>query len=257
MNDSEDFARALKLDRWVVVRTSTRTEPWAFGTAFFHDGYPKRHDANFVEVERPLLGTRVESVVAGADRALRPLGHRKIKVRDDSDGARIAMGLAEVGYTGEHLVVMVHRREPDRIAAASVEELEFDAIREHLAEVCRREPWGTDPETVELLTDFRRVLATGVGARFFATRVNGTLASSCELYVNGRLAQVESVDTLAEFRGRGLARACVSRAVTEAREAGADLVFIWADANDWPKELYSKLGFDPIGHLWSFQKHPA
>jgi ribosomal protein S18 acetylase RimI-like enzyme len=50
-----------------------------------------------------------------------------------------------------------------------------------------------------------------------------------------------------EQRGRGYASAVVLRAVEEARADGAELVFLVADAEDWPKELYRRLGFDEIG----------
>ena len=62
--------------------------------------------------------------------------------------------------------------------------------------------------------------------------------------MHGDVAQVEDVGTLEEFRGKGVARNIVLRAVDEARAAGASLVFLFADANDWPQHLYGRLGFD-------------
>ena len=79
----------------------------------------------------------------------------------------------------------------------------------------------------------------------------------CELYVHDRVAQVEHVDTLEEFRGRGIASSLVLRAVAEARMAGADLVCIEADLEDWPISLYRRLGFVGIGRSWAFTKPPA
>ena len=31
---------------------------------------------------------------------------------------------------------------------------------------------------------------------------------------------------------------------------GTELVFIVADDDDWPKDLYGRLGFEPIGRAW-------
>jgi predicted GNAT family acetyltransferase len=70
------------------------------------------------------------------------------------------------------------------------------------------------------------------------------------------VAQIETVDTLEEYRGRGLARSLVLAATDAALAAGADLVLIVADDDDWPKELYSKLGFDPAGRFWQFTLPP-
>jgi predicted N-acetyltransferase YhbS len=44
----------------------------------------------------------------------------------------------------------------------------------------------------------------------------------------------------------------VLRAVEEARRAGADLVFLVADDKDWPKQLYARLGFEPVGLAYKF-----
>jgi hypothetical protein len=42
----------------------------------------------------------------------------------------------------------------------------------------------------------------------------------------------------------------VSAAAVAARRAGHRLTFIVADDNDWPKQLYAKLGFGPVGRTW-------
>jgi predicted GNAT family acetyltransferase len=88
-------------------------------------------------------------------------------------------------------------------------------------------------------------------------RANGEIASAADLYSDGRTAQVEDVATAAEFRGRGYATAVVLRAVEEALATGHDFVFLVADAEDWPKELYVRLGFAPLGHTWTFLKTPG
>jgi GNAT superfamily N-acetyltransferase len=65
---------------------------------------------------------------------------------------------------------------------------------------------------------------------------------------------VEDVYTLPAARGRGIARALVTHATNVAREKVLEFTFIVADDNDWPKQLYAKLGFRPVGHLWSFHQ---
>ena len=37
-----------------------------------------------------------------------------------------------------------------------------------------------------------------------------------------------------------------------AERAGCDLVFLVADAQDWPKALYRRLGFDELGRYVKF-----
>jgi len=73
------------------------------------------------------------------------------------------------------------------------------------------------------------------------------------------VGQVEDVATLQAFRRRGVARAMVSLAIDLAGDG--DLIWIAADDNDWPKDLYSKLGFRPMGRIVTFTRvgpeHPA
>ena len=60
---------------------------------------------------------------------------------------------------------------------------------------------------------------------------------------DGVIAQVEDVATLRDFRRRGLARATVTAAVDAALAMGHEAIFIVADDDDWPKDLYARLGF--------------
>ena len=58
--------------------------------------------------------------------------------------------------------------------------------------------------------------------------------------------------TLVPYRGRGLAKAVVVQALAESRAAGHDFTFLVATADDWPKQLYRKLGFVTAGSIWNF-----
>ena len=73
-----------------------------------------------------------------------------------------------------------------------------------------------------------------------------------KLRTAGGIAQVEDVYTVPEARGRGFARALVSHAVELARAGDPDLIFITADDNDWPQQLYARIGFRPLGRIWLF-----
>ena len=143
----------------------------------------------------------------------------------DLDAARrLSPGFVELGYTADGGVLMVRRGGPDRpVGAIRAEEVSFAEVRPLLDEIHGGATSATDTETVRMLTDYGGKLAETIGARFFAARVEGRLAGCCELYVDGDEAQVESVETLEEFRGRGLARAYVLAAADAGREAGAGL----------------------------------
>ena len=252
--DPDTFARTIAFERELVASVSTRMVPFSWGTAYLNDGYRERWDSNFLWVD----GTADADAGALAAEAERVLGdalltHREIRIDDDVYGRSVAAGLARAGYGGDRLVVMEQRRTPDLPEAAlAAEEIDLAALRPALEIVLQREPWATSDEIVRMLADFRGELERHAGARFFCARVDGEIAAMCELYVRGSMAQIEDVNTLEEFRNRGLGRAVVQRAADDARTVGADTVFLHALDDDWPKGLYVKLGFDPIGYVWSF-----
>ena len=255
MND--DFERYLGFQRLLQDRTSTRIEPFPWGSALYNDDIPERWYSNFVRVEQPLAGVDVATLIGETDQALAGFRHRQIQVDDDADGVRVALGLSGMGYEGDHSAIMALRREPDRPGdPGAVTELDFAAARSFELEVYRHELSDQDPAVIEKFADFRQVVQRAAGGRFFGQTIDGRTAGLCELFLVDGLAQVEHVDTLEEFRGRGIARNVVLRAVAEARVADADLIVISADLNDWPIELYRRLGFDEIGRVWAFSKPP-
>ena len=58
-----------------------------------------------------------------------------------------------------------------------------------------------------------------------------------------------------EFRERGLGRAIVQHALDEAQQ-DAGLVFLEALADDWPRELYAKLGFVTVDRVDVYTRLP-
>ena len=258
--DPDAFARTLAFERELIASVSTRLVPFPLGTAYLNDGYRERWDSNFLWVAHTDVPPDAGQLVASADRVLGAAGltHREIRIDDDAYGRSVAPELVRAGYGGDRLVVMTLRRAVDRPAdSPPTEEVDLATLRPTLETALRREPWATTEAIVQSLANFRGELHRHAGARFFCARVDGEIAAMCDLYVRGSTAQIEDVSTLEEFRNRGLAQAVVLRAADEAVAAGADLVFLHALDDDWPKALYAKLGFDPIGYVWSFVRPPG
>jgi GNAT superfamily N-acetyltransferase len=249
--------RIVAFERTLAERLSTRTLPTAFGTAYLHDGFPRRFDSNYVWVDAPLAGVSAEALAAEADRALEGLGHRELShVADGREARRLVPGLLHLGYRAERLLTMVQVREPDRPGDVSVEEVGADAIGPFLVRVNSEADGGAHASGAEMLSAFRNVLAERASARFFVVRSEGEIVAIAELYPLADVAQVEAVYTLEGYRRRGFGRAVVLAASNAARDAGAEVVFLNADDEDWPKELYGKLGFDELRRFWSLVKPP-
>jgi GNAT superfamily N-acetyltransferase len=243
-----DFVRAFE------TRRAAEVVPFRYGTALFNRSLPRLWDWNTLRVEAA-DGASAADLAAEADRVQGAAGflHRKLTVDDEPTGERLAPGFDELGWQTQRLVVMAHHRDPDRDPDLGiVEEVGEEELRPARLAAAQKESWSKDPETIRQLLLGKQLKAEATSIRSFAASVDGAPASYCELYADGRTAQIEDVATLADHRGRGLATAVVLRALAEARATGHDLVFLVAFADDWPKELYAKLGFDPIGLFYSF-----
>jgi GNAT superfamily N-acetyltransferase len=250
-----ELERARAFVRALPLALAEEVVPCRFGKAAFVHSLPRVYWINLISVEPGTRATAAE-LAAEAERFQEPagLGHRKVGVYDDL-GYEVEVDFRALGWNVERHLVMTHER-PAELAPGRLDEVTFDDLESVWAEGIRESPHGRDEEVVRQLVEAQHRRRLGIGVRYFAARVEGDIASYCELFSDGETAQVESVMTLERFRGRGLAKAVVSHAVREARGAGHSLVFLLADDEDWPKDLYRRLGFEACGHTWELIREP-
>jgi RimJ/RimL family protein N-acetyltransferase len=227
-----DFRRLLE------ERAAERRMPTAHGVAVLADSTPHVYDANYLRVAGAAAAA---TVLAGeADEALAERHHRRVTVVGGGEG--LANEFGELGYTRATHLVLVHERPIDRrVDTSSVRDVTLEETLAARTTATLGEPWG-DEEIARQLNYAKERLAETVPTRFFATTVGGEVAGYCELRELNGVGQIEDVEVLAEFRGRGLGRALVQHALEEARREN-DIVWLQALADDWPRELYAKLGF--------------
>ena len=153
---------------------------------------------------------------------------------------------------------MARTREPDRrVDTSMVREVAVRRAHGRAARGDVGEPWG-DAEISSLLDEAKRLIMRAVPTRFFAAFVDGEIAAYCELRSDGTVAQIEDVNTIPRFRGRGLGRAVVQYARRRGASDETRSSYLEALAEDWPRQLYAKLGFDVVGerHFNTLFPHP-
>jgi GNAT superfamily N-acetyltransferase len=249
--DAADLARALAFARRQLRGAAERAMPHPLGEAFVDTRLPRAHVLNSLHVD---TDADPDQLVAALDELYAGYAHRRADVEVDSVGARLGPELQRRGWRVERNVVMALRRPRDRAGDRSLAR-EVDAATHRAADAAtvREEPYGRDEEVVRQLVDMRTRFAAAVPAtRWFVGTADGVDAAVTTLFSDGAVAQVEDVITLREYRRRGLARAALTLALDAAADMGPELVFIIADDDDWPKDLYGRLGFDPVGHVWGF-----
>jgi len=217
---------------------------------------PRMYDLNTVAVRdaaRPFrhFAHTAEPVFADAG-----LEHRKLDVDDERHGPRLADEASrEPGWSVSRLVDMTWESDPgggeDLASEVPLEDLRELREREH------RTGFGDDDDLIRQFLERDYVYRRAGNGRFFGVRdADGVLQSSLNLFRIGRVAEIDDVQTAAAARGRGYARAAVLAAARAARRDGADIVFLCADEDDWPKDFYRRVGFIPAGRRWELLRAP-
>jgi ribosomal protein S18 acetylase RimI-like enzyme len=255
---TDDLRRAIAFQEALRDRAADRIVPFRLGDALFTDSLPRVWDVNLLRLERA-DGATARELAAEADRVQggEGLAHRKVAVLDEREGERLAPGFAKLGWEVTRFLLMAHRREPDRVPLTTAVEVEREVLRPLREQVARDAPWAREEEDVRQVLASAERIAAAANARHFSVFEGDEVASCADLYSDGRTAQIEDVATVPEFRGRGYASAVVLTALAVARNEGHDFVFLVADDDDWPKQLYARLGFEELGRTYAFLRKPG
>ena len=248
-HEVESLARVMAFLRANLAKTADEARPIEAGYVVLTPSLPAVWSVNQVRVALPL---GFEPVVALAEEQLASTRYVHIVLENQEAGPELEEAFRAAGWKSEREVLMLLSAEPDREADTSVV---IEADEDEVAEVMRR--WYSEDHLrsgeLEQLTEFSRRESRACGDRLLGVRsTDGALLAITKLRTAGNTAQVEDVYTTPEARGRGFARALVTRAVELARAGDHDVIFITADDNDWPKKLYARIGFRPLGRLWLF-----
>jgi len=247
---SDELARIHRFEREIEL-AGTETVESPLGYAVLTPELPLRHDSNYLFLDR---ASDADEAIAEADRVLGGAGrdYRVIMTFDEDLGGRLQLAFVERDWRIQRHVFMAQQRPSEKAADVSrVREVDQATLRPGRTREILSYAWGS-PELAEQILDSKLLIAERAETRFFAVEVDGEAVAWTDLYVADGVAQVEDVATVEPHRGRGYASAVVLRAAVEGRNAGADLVFLVADDEDWPKLLYKRLGFDELGRMYKF-----
>jgi ribosomal protein S18 acetylase RimI-like enzyme len=250
-----DLARCIAFLRWFDERCAERRVPFRYGVAYFCDSLPLVWSLNALALNDGVTAS-AEELAGEAERLQGEAGllHRKVVTDDDAVGSRLAAGFRRLGWHVAPIVVMRFAGGGRAVPVDEVREVGFPDLEPSLK---ASGGFSTDAEEAAQVARRRRITGAAGSARYFAAYRDERVASYCELYTDGELGQIEAVVTEPEYRGQGLASAVVTKARLESEAAGDRLTFLLADEDDWPKELYGKLGFRAIGRVWDFVRRPS
>lgn len=212
--------------------------------------FPRYWDYNALRLEVAAPDDlTAEALAAEADKLQSGLGHRKIECEDESSGHRLTRGLEKSGWRVTRLAWM--RYEAARVEPAhapDVVEVDVQRVRHLKAQWLGTEDLGTPTSIDHFLDDEESValLLPGHATTLAAVDAAGEPIAFCTLRIAGECGDLEDLYCAPASREHGLASALVRSAITRALDGGAKDLFIVADQDDWPKDLYARLGFRTV-----------
>jgi ribosomal protein S18 acetylase RimI-like enzyme len=226
-------------------------EPWEHGTIVRATPHPTYWDYNLVRVEDD-VELSADEVVRVADRGLAGLAHRQVGFEFAERGAPIRAEMKRLGWKVTRLVWMLHEGPAPADTGLDVEQVHYDTVR-HL-----RLAWLNEDFPSVDVTDHLEEAREVDGKRnpeVFAVFERDRPIGFTQLERAGDAAEISSVYVDREHRGRGLGTALTKASIA----AAGDVSDLWivADDEDRPKELYARLGFRPVWKLMDFLRVPS
>ena len=225
-------------------------EPWAHGTVVRATRHPSYYDFNLIRVEDdPAMS--VDALVGFADEALAGLEHRRVDFDLIEAAEPLRHGFKEAGWRCLRLLVMRHETAPPPGPVAAIEEVPYDAAHD------LRVAWHREVFPDKDAGDYHgqvREISLRLGARVLVARKRGNPVGFAQLEHTAAAAEITEVFVHPAHRGGGLGTA-LTRAAIEAAGPVGDL-WIGADDEDRPKELYARLGFRAAWRAMEFTREP-
>jgi GNAT superfamily N-acetyltransferase len=213
-------------------------EPWAHGTVVRATRYPSYYDFNVVRVEEdPAMS--VQALAAFADDALAGLAHRRLDFDVAGAAERLRPGFEAEGWTAMRILWMRHEAPPPE-PEPTVEEVPYNTV--HALRVAWHEEESLGRDSTRYHEDAREV-ALRRDARILGMHEAGRPVAFAQLERVGDAAEITQVYVHPDHRGRGRGTAMTRAAIA----AAGDVRDLWITADDdaRPKELYARLGFRP------------
>jgi ribosomal protein S18 acetylase RimI-like enzyme len=227
-------------------------EPWAHGTVLRATDCPSYYDYNVVVVEdEPQMS--VAELVALADTALAGMAHRLVDFEQAAAAVPLRAGFEALGWRTTRLLWMHHESAPPPGPDIAVQTVAYEAVQALRVDWLRADGFPDyDPD--DFHAQVRRV-AEARDVQVLAVYEKGEAIAFAHIEHVGDGAEITQVYVDPRYRGDGRGTALTRAAIV----AAGDVRDLWICADDEgrPKELYARLGFRPAATTMEFLRMPS
>jgi GNAT superfamily N-acetyltransferase len=253
LSDGKVRSRIRNFTYRIMRDSATGVDSVAGGFAVLNSEFPNSYEHNCLVVDRlvdpSVLMEEADRVLGGAG-----LRHRAIELDVEDVGADWLAPFRDCGYEVHPNLTMVLRRPSERASSTPVERVPYEQLKPMVEADWRRERPRATEQSIRQLVERRAATYRACEVSHHAVRGPDGIIARCDLYRIPPMAQVENVETEPQWQNRGYATAVVLDAVELAQRSGCDLIFLRADAEDWPQHLYRRLGFERAGGGFTLQR---
>jgi ribosomal protein S18 acetylase RimI-like enzyme len=234
------YERAWEFDRELQERSAARVERFERGAALHTDSLPRVYDGNFIRIDDTdgLGADEAERAAGGLQMGMR---HRKLVL--PRTGALLADELVRRGWSLARIATMEYAGDGELPAGNGAELVDPRVIRG----ARRGALAGRDGDLQRQVADYTERLADANDGLVFAAFSESEVGAFCALFERDGVGEIDEVTTLERFRKRGLGNAVVQAALKRSLDDANSLTFLNADADDWPRRWYERLGFREVG----------
>lgn len=238
-----DLERITAFEHRFARAQATEVVDFRWGYGLLQADFPRSHAHNRVVVTSPAPAAEI---LASADELLGGAGltHRYVSFDDDALGAALASDFIGAGYEHDTLTTMIYAGGEPKAAQSDVRSVSLEVLRPALIRDWRLELPDATNDVLDQLAGRAALYSRAAEVNRLAVFDRDEIAARVDLYVDpvSHVAQTESLVTHPSFRGRGYGDALVREALHRGWSDGG-VSFLVADAADWPREWYARLGY--------------
>jgi len=220
-------------------RVCDDVRPFSHGTVFRSPRHPDFWEYNCIRLDRPM---EASEMIAAADRELVDTAFRFVDWTIPMPD-RVVGELRERGWVAQPLIYMLHDGRALPEGRDELVEVDYDEVRE-LRDIWHREDFGDHTESETFHAQAREV-AELAEVHVIAVVEDGRPSGFAQVETHDDGSEVAQVFVSPERRGAGLGGELTAHAIRVAAEAAGE-VWICADRDGRPRQLYQRLGFRPV-----------
>lgn len=209
---------------------------FSHGTVFRSQRHPDFWEYNCIRLDRAMDASEM---VLSADRELADCAHRLVEWMIPMPDP-VVSELRDAGWIATPLIFMLHDGRALPADRGELNEVDHDEVRE-LRDIWHREDFGEHADTDASHAQPREV-AQLAQVRVIAALQDGQPVGFAQVETHDGASEIAQVFVHPDRRSAGLGTALTSHAVQVGANAAPD-VWICAERDDRPRELYQRLGF--------------